>query len=88
MTVVGTALRDALHTLKLSGTSETLHTRLAQARTGKLGRPDSYKSSATARSPRREQALSEGTESPKPPRVTRTPTWPLTRASPTARTFK
>lgn len=28
MTVVGTALREALHTLKLSGTSETLHTRL------------------------------------------------------------
>src|SRR5438067_3333189 len=37
MTVVDTALRDALRTLKLSGMLDTLDARLAQARGGELG---------------------------------------------------
>jgi DNA replication protein DnaC len=37
VTVVDTALRDALRTLKLSGMLDTLDARLAQARSGELG---------------------------------------------------
>src|SRR5712671_2446742 len=37
MTIVDTALRDALRTLKLSGMLDTLDARLAQARGGELG---------------------------------------------------
>jgi hypothetical protein len=37
MTVVDTALRDALRALKLSGMLDTLDARLAQARGGELG---------------------------------------------------
>ena len=40
MTVVDTALREALRTLKLSGMLETLDARLAQARAGELGHLD------------------------------------------------
>ncbi len=40
MTVVDTALRDALRTLKLSGMLDTLDARLAQARAGELGHLD------------------------------------------------
>ena len=54
MTVVDTALRDALRALNLSGMLDTLDARLAQARAGELGHPDipqtSCKSSATTRS--------------------------------------
>ncbi|MEV6319269.1 hypothetical protein [Streptomyces sp. NPDC051776] len=37
MTIMDTALRDALRTLKLSGMLETLDARLAQAHGGELG---------------------------------------------------
>lgn len=40
MTVIDTALRDALRALKLSGMLETLDARLAQARAGELGHLD------------------------------------------------
>ncbi|MGH3907349.1 MAG: IS21-like element helper ATPase IstB [Pseudonocardiaceae bacterium] len=40
MTVIDTALREALRTLKLSGMLETLDARLAQARAGELGHLD------------------------------------------------
>ena len=40
MTIVDTALRDALRTLKLSGMLDTLDARLAQARAGELGHLD------------------------------------------------
>jgi DNA replication protein DnaC len=40
MTVVDTALREALRTLKLSGMLETLDARLTQARAGELGHLD------------------------------------------------
>lgn len=40
MTVIDTALRDALRTLKLSGMLDTLDARLAQARGGDLGHLD------------------------------------------------
>jgi DNA replication protein DnaC len=40
VTVVDTALRDALRTLKLSGMLETLDARLVQARAGELGHLD------------------------------------------------
>jgi DNA replication protein DnaC len=40
VTVVDTALRDALRTLKLSGMLQTLDARLAQARAGELGHLD------------------------------------------------
>lgn len=40
MTVVDTALRQALRTLKLSGMLETLDARMAQARAGELGHLD------------------------------------------------
>ena len=40
MTVVDTALRQALRTLKLSGMLETLDARLTQARAGELGHLD------------------------------------------------
>ena len=40
MTIVDTALHQALRTLKLSGMLETLDARLAQARAGELGHLD------------------------------------------------
>ncbi|WKK24111.1 hypothetical protein QZH56_36620 [Streptomyces olivoreticuli] len=40
MTIMDTALRDALRTLKLSGMLETLDARLAQAHGGELGHLD------------------------------------------------
>ena len=40
MTIIDTALRDSLRTLKLSGMLHTLDARLAQAQAGELGHLD------------------------------------------------
>ncbi|MGC7100632.1 hypothetical protein ACPZ19_38650 [Amycolatopsis lurida] len=49
MTIVDTALRDTLRTLKLSGMLDTLDARLAQARGGELGHLEFPQTSATTR---------------------------------------
>lgn len=51
MSVMTTALRDSLKTLRPSGMLETLDARLTQAQKGELGTSTSFKSAARTRSP-------------------------------------